>query len=109
MRPALRRDPLRPADAGAADADPQPVRRLCGLRDRGLDLALRRHVAENERGTVTQLAHERRPLLCVHVRDGHVGAALVERARRSLSEARRSTHHDRPAVLDPHGAEAYSG
>ncbi len=89
VRPVLRRGALRPADARAADRDPQAAAGLGGGVDGGRDLLGLGHVTSTKRARVAELGDERLALLRVQVGDHHRRAARVQRADRRRAQARR--------------------
>ena len=75
MRATFGRCALRPAHAGAADADAQARGRLGGSRNRGLHLGLVADVAGNELSALPELRRQRHSLVSVDVGDRDAGAA----------------------------------
>ena len=100
--------PLRPADPGAADGDPQPALGRRGGVDRRLDRLGLHHVRLDEAGALAQLGREGLALLGVHVGD----RPRSRRARGAACEVASPSPDAPPATSAPvpsifTGAEPY--
>ena len=104
--PVLVHGALGPADARAADGDPQ-VAGLAGGGHGGLHLVGVGDVAELEARPPAELLGERVALLLVEVGDGHVRAPGVQEAGGGGAETRGPAGDQRAGSFDSHGAQPY--
>ena len=108
VRAAWAGEALGVADPGAVHRDPQPAQgERGGGRDRRLDLVGVGHVRGGEGRALAELGRELRAELGVEIGDQHVRAAREERARRRLTEARRTADDERSCSLNLHEPEPY--
>ena len=100
-------DPLRPADPGAADRDPQPAiagELDCGV-DGGLDRASSVTFASRKRARSPSSSASASPFSRVQVRDHDAGAGTVQAPDGGLAEAGGPAADDRALSFDIHAPD----